>query len=230
MIPKQLFFIWLGDNKPNYVDFSVRTFKKVNPDFNVTLLHYNINTIENLNQSNCKNDFDICLYNCIQAILYKNKYKSAIKEYLSYKRKFCQILCNIYRLEILTKFGGIYLDCDTFPNKPFDDFLLNRKHFTAYTYHRFFDTQNRHKDCHFLGSIGNLYYDNYYKLEDNINTQEIGYLDNLEWNKKRLDFFQCKLEYKLDIDKNYIEHYYDFTWNPDNCRTPICKYDKDLYK
>ena len=42
MIPKQLFFIWLGDNKPKYVDFAVKTFKDVNPDFKVDLMEWKI--------------------------------------------------------------------------------------------------------------------------------------------------------------------------------------------
>ena len=38
MIPKILHFIWLGPNKPNYVNFAIDTFKKVNHDFEINFI------------------------------------------------------------------------------------------------------------------------------------------------------------------------------------------------
>jgi len=35
--------------------------------------------------------------------------------------RFIQLLSDIYRLRIIQEFGGIYVDCDTFPLKPFDN-------------------------------------------------------------------------------------------------------------
>ena len=58
MIPKQLFFIWLGDNKPNYVDFAVNTFKGVNPDFKVDLIEWKIEDIENPSDELLKRSVD----------------------------------------------------------------------------------------------------------------------------------------------------------------------------
>ena len=107
MIPKQLFFIWLGDNKPKYVDFAVNTFKKVNSDFKVDLMEWKINDIENPKDEILKKSVD-----------------RAIEKNVT-KTKFIQSVAEIYRYRLLEKYGGIYLDCDTFPVRPFDDELLN---------------------------------------------------------------------------------------------------------
>lgn len=34
-IPKRLFMVWLGDNVPSYVQFSMDAYKEANPDFDV---------------------------------------------------------------------------------------------------------------------------------------------------------------------------------------------------
>ena len=55
-------------------------------------------------------------------------YKRFIIEQLTnlYKRnvRFIQLLSDVLRLVIINKYSGIYVDCDTFPIKPFDDKLL----------------------------------------------------------------------------------------------------------
>jgi mannosyltransferase OCH1-like enzyme len=43
---------------------------------------------------------------------------------------FIQTLADIFRLAVLNKYGGIYLDCDTYPLKPFDSLLMT-KNFTV---------------------------------------------------------------------------------------------------
>lgn len=39
MIPKRLIFIWLGSEIPVYGKFCMENFKKVNPDFEIMLVH-----------------------------------------------------------------------------------------------------------------------------------------------------------------------------------------------
>ena len=39
MIPKRLIFIWLGSEIPDYGRFCIENFKKVNPDFEIMLVH-----------------------------------------------------------------------------------------------------------------------------------------------------------------------------------------------
>ena len=79
------------------------------------------------------------------------------------------MLADIYRLEILNEFGGIYLDCDTYPLKKFDDKLLE-KSFIVQTY---INTINNNKvfshvisDNYFIGLDKNIKLYNY--KQDNI--------------------------------------------------------------
>ena len=39
MIPKKLFFIWIGRDIPKYVYFSMDAFKKMNDGFDIELVH-----------------------------------------------------------------------------------------------------------------------------------------------------------------------------------------------
>lgn len=42
---------------------------------------------------------------------------------------FNTAMSDALRFYLLDTYGGIYLDCDTFPVKPFDDRLLNMDYF-----------------------------------------------------------------------------------------------------
>lgn len=128
MIPKQLFFIWFGDNKPNYVDYSFKMFKDMNNHFNVDLIYYTIDDV-----INCQ---DTILCNCKKMIFdsyngnNNNKYYNYINLRIKSKFNFIQILSDIIRFEILYTYGGIYLDSDTFPIKKFDNNLLKNNSFS----------------------------------------------------------------------------------------------------
>lgn len=47
------------------------------------------------------------------------------------KLHFLQLLSDIARIEVLNEYGGIYLDCDTFPISKFDDKLLSNDFFAV---------------------------------------------------------------------------------------------------
>ena len=229
MIPKQLFFIWLGDNKPNYVDFAVNTFKDVNPDFKVNLIEYSVNDIENIDKIS-KSEYDSDVSRVMQYILDKNstKYKYHRNQFYNKHRKFIQTIANILRCEILNRYGGIYLDCDTFPLKPFDDFILNKKQFTAFTFPSF-DSSHRHRDNFFMGKAkdDSFIYD-CYGIFEVVPTSSYKRAENGIWVQQRNDFYDCKLKYSEMDTEYYIEHFVDRTWKmlKGKCRSPICKYDK----
>jgi hypothetical protein len=204
MIPKQLFFIWFGDTQPNYVNFSIDAFKRVNPDFKINFLRYTVGDIENKNKVS---EFDHNVYNCLDYILNNGpKYLKSIQLYKNNKRKIIQILANIVRLDVLNEYGGIYLDCDTFPIKPFDEWLLNRQNFSAYVSY----DNIEYKDCFFLGSDGKIFKEFYGFMDDNIAMEN-------DWNVKRKMFFNCCYNYT-----DYIYHFEDKTWYN---RSPISKFD-----
>lgn len=211
MIPKNVFFIWLGDNKPNYVDFAVKTFRDVNPTYNVELIEWKISDIEEPK--------DLLLKEAVNDAIELNR-----KD-----RKFVQSVANIYRYTLLRKYGGIYLDCDTFPIKPFDDKLLSFSEFDVTT--SWGCDQFIVRDVFFIGACS---LDELRKIKKN-KTFLYPHGDGTgeEYQKLKTKFFNCELKYGEffgNYDKNYINHYHDFTWNHKNCRTPLCKWDEYLSK
>jgi hypothetical protein len=203
MIPKQIFFIWLGDEKPKYVDFAVNAFKEVNPDFKIDLIEWSINDVENPKDELLKKSVD-------EAIKLNRK-----------DRKFVQSVANIYRYTLLKHYGGIYLDCDTFPVKPFDDELLNHTEFDvtiSWGINSFIT-----RDVFFIGSCNSEY------LRTHPKNHVFLYPHTETWKYKQLrdKFFNCTLKYGefYGDEHYYINHYHDFTWNPKNLRTPLCNKD-----
>ena len=127
MIPKQLFFIWFGDKVPEFAYFSLNSFKEFNPDFSMDLIHYTIDDVINCQDSVLNYCKDL-IFKTKRGI--KCKYYDYINIRLKSKFNFIQILSDIIRFEILYYYGGIYLDCDTFPTKQFDKKLLNNTNFS----------------------------------------------------------------------------------------------------
>ena len=224
MIPKNLFFIWFGDEEPDYVKFAINTFEEVNPSFKINFLRYTVSQIENKEKVS---KFDKDVYKCLDYIVnrkYKNnKYTYYIKYYKRKKRKTLQILSNIVRRMLLDKYGGIYLDCDMFPLKPFDDNLLK---------HKFFMSKNCNisyvPDNNFMGWNKKNYWKEC-KLLD-VYSKRFRNKKRGLWNERRKLFFKCNLKYEERHCKNYVEHFLDRTWLKDKnniIRSPICKYDME---
>ena len=126
MIPKQLFFIWIGKDVPKFAQYSMDMFKQQNPGFCIDMLHYTNQDIISCQDS---------VINYVKNLIFRTKkgIKNKYYEYINYRLKskfnFIQILSDVLRFEYLYYYGGIYLDCDTFPVKPFDDNLLNLNNF-----------------------------------------------------------------------------------------------------
>ena len=127
MIPKQIFFIWFGDKKPDYVDYSIKAFKDINSDFNVNFINYSIDDVLHCDDSVLRYCKDL-IFKTKKGI--QNKYFEYINFRLKSKFNFIQILSDFLRFELLYYYGGIYLDCDTFPVKKFDDNLLSMNSFS----------------------------------------------------------------------------------------------------
>lgn len=93
-IPKIIHQVWLGGKIPDKYNFYIDTIKKTNPGWEHKL--WTDNDIENFNLKN------ITLFNNIRNFGSKS---------------------DIFRYEILEKFGGIYLDVDFYGVKSFDDLI-----------------------------------------------------------------------------------------------------------
>lgn len=145
MIPKILHFIWFGPNLPSYASFSISQFKKMNPDFKINLQHWKMSEISR----------DPVLKTLVDNIEKQDgKYQNIIKYYRNeLGRSIQQTLSNIYRLELLNLHGGIYLDCDCIPLKPFDNQILDRKQ--GFIVQRHYSSGCIKPDCYFLGKCFN---------------------------------------------------------------------------
>jgi len=215
-IPKQLFFAWFGDEIPDYGLHCINTFKKVNPDYKVDVIHYTTEQI-----SNYKNINDPILARSIEA---NNKFrlnKFMTKNGITYDNIG---YLDFYRRFLINEYGGIYLDTDTFPIKPFDDKVLNLNYFRCgyATSLGFF----------FGGMKGYLSY-NYFK-DFNKNEDVIKYESTIFKNRvgtpideitieRRLNtkfielkrkFFNCQIEYGEHFmpEEYYIDHYFKRDW------------------
>ena len=227
MIPKKIFFIWIG-NVPKYVDFCINSFSNVNKDYDIIPIIINLDDLNNI--ENYKSIYIDSILCCIDNILKLNGiYNSIIKHYIKMNRKFISILCNILRIELLNKYGGIYLDCDTFPLRPFDDYLLSLTEFCSYIpfknkkdpfYHR-------QRDCNFMGWCPNSKKTSFYQIWNVVNVSNFDYKKDPDWNTRRDMFFNCKLDYKELSTEYYIEHYEDNLWVKN--LVPKCKFDEYLY-
>jgi len=102
-IPKNIFMAWEGE-APKWVRNTFKLFSEMNKDFNCVL-------IDNLDIPKDSPFYD---------------YSKGYDEYKFFK-------ADLYRYHTLNKYGGIWIDCDTFPFKPIDKFLLRKKNFIVKT-------------------------------------------------------------------------------------------------
>lgn len=231
MIKKILHFIWFGNDIPSYVNFSIDNFSIINSDFKIHFLNYTINQIENIKINNID---DYILKNTIEQILkHEKKYKEIIDHCKINKLKFIQVLSDIYRLEILNYYGGIYLDCDCFPLKKFDEDLLYNNQFIV---QRHFNQNYIENDNYFIGSIMNnekLFNIFNNKLDKNIKKiiqTEKGQYNSIKYLQLKKKFIECKLKIGESFSNSdfYIDHYSLKTWKDqgNGIHTPSCLFDR----
>lgn len=236
-IPKRLFFIWFGNSQPKYVDFCIQNFKRVNLDFEIVFLRKTVKEIEEIWLKNVINDeYDEVIKRCSFDIINEcGIYEDYIKnqKYNLYKKdlRFIQLLGDIVRVELINEFGGIYLDCDTFPLKSFDHELLKLDSFCVKRHY----LEHISPDNYFIGSksrkfvseIKNpLKFDGKMILQTNKN-----WFSNVNFWKNKRNFFLCELN-DNNLIKNgdfYIEHYNTGTWSKkygNKINIPFCEMDK----
>ena len=103
VITKQIFMYWTGSSIPDEIKQNIVNFKNVNKDFNVKI----INDSDFLELATIDFPKLINLFNKINIPTCKS---------------------DIARLLFLYYYGGIYIDCNTVPNKNFEDFYELNKH------------------------------------------------------------------------------------------------------
>ena len=258
MIPKQLFFIWLGDEQPDYINYAIKAYKDMNPDFKVDLIRYTKDEVIHTSDSvinTCKKYIDLTKKGI------QNKYFDFIKYRMESKFNYIQLLSDFIRFELLYYYGGIYLDCDTFPIKKFDDKLLNNgsfaqhviairthNHKTKYLnedYTKYYDYGfinhltdyciYEYPDIYFVGATKE-YKDITFDIGIKCKGTDCPWIRNFEndkiFQKYMDDFYNQKLKlYKSHIFYTYyINHFCKRNWQKDYKSSPLyCELDDYLY-
>ena len=213
--------IWFGYKPLPWVEYSYLKFKQVNPEFNVILITANISDLTNIYHGYYRNQYDICIKTAIDCLTRKSpKYNDYISNqkhrFAKTKNSGIPFLADIARLEILNQFGGIYVDCDTLPLKPFDNSLLENDFIVEdYT-----SNGNITVDNYFFG-ISKKSLDSYIKsihmnnceIQNHIFQPQPNQITNIKFIRDKYNFFNNSLKsisnYNTD---NYIIHYKYNSW------------------
>jgi len=210
MIPKRLFFIWIGKDIPQYVNFCINAFRKTNPDFEIEFVHENSINNDNLDfkeVSDILKDKESIYYK-----IWSSPFKKRNLNHSTISRNIW--FSDILRIYLVNKYGGIYLDCDTYPIKPFDNKLLSLKCFNIMTKNR---KNEGYTDCFFIGSqIGEYFKNKRTHILTNvfsnyeIKTDKV----NSVFYKNRNNFFNCIEDFDLDycMKNKYIIHFKALEW------------------
>jgi mannosyltransferase OCH1-like enzyme len=113
MIPKKIHYVWLGGEKPPFIENCIASWRKNCPDYEI------------IEWNDCNFDVNSNDY-CHQA--YENKKWAFASDYI--------------RLSVLYKYGGIYLDTDIEVVRSFDEFLHLKAFATIAKWVSFMEVQN----------------------------------------------------------------------------------------
>lgn len=218
---------------PNYVNFCIESFKRINPTFQINFIHRTPKQLEKIFfDQKIENNVDQHIYNVIKYIINKTKYQKLIELQKTFLNlfgniPFLQLLSDIFRLDVLNIYGGIYLDCDTYPIKPFDDYILNLTKFCVYD-----KLGSLYKiNNYFIGFNGKKIWDNYLDetafqlVLSNNHMRSTMTTKPMDYWKRRIKFFKCSLTQSDFCDsQNYIEHYSEFSWGKN--KVPKTKFDE----
>lgn len=231
MIPRKLHFIWFG-KKPFYCDAAIKQFQLYNSNFEICTYFKSINDIEIIADMPYEklNRCDQLIKKCIDAIINMNTdYNAQINRSKNiFKMNFIQVLADIFRLEVLNEYGGIYLDCDTFPIKSFDNILLNTNQFVVSRHMMY--TNIIMPDYYFIGkSNSSKKLISYFNVSNTFLQTNINWWNDVNYIQNRHYFFKNMMCNIKHTNTNfYIAHYNDNTWinkNNKQNRTPKCKFD-----
>lgn len=197
----------------------------MNPSFEVKTVYRSIKQLENIYESDYAllDDDDKLIKECICIIVDKS-IQTPYRAYVEHQRQIyakdfhiVNILSDLLRVAFLNKYGGIYLDCDCFPVKPFDDKLLNLRYFAV---DRHYAKDKQHGlDNYFIGSLKQ---DNENMLDGIFDKKCVHLLqttpnwhNNIAFVKNRCLFFKRKLDLgSWSLSKDfYIDHYNNGSWN-----------------
>lgn len=221
MIPKNLFLIDIHDEpRRKWLDNVVCAYKEANPDFDVRLLSYSTDDVMDIYAGKKDDKYAPQMLEAISTIKeklagdYNGRFDWVYLDRLVDCKKYgwtrtfenenywVVLLVDIFRFFVLADYGGIYVDTDTFPLKPFDDALLSEPfNCTARTRgiqpDMFFIGREVHTGCGQIPGVAKKWLFPFYQRTTSPLT-----LDDI-----------ANLKYTEDLSsKRYIEHFFFKTW------------------
>lgn len=233
MQKKNIFLVWLGNRVPMHAQFAYESYRTLNLSANTFFVHKTIDQIEN---GKPIDKIDRILKDSCEIILNRNQ---SIRPYIDNQLKlygknarFIQVLSDVFRVILVQKLGGIYVDCDTFPVKSFDDRLLSQP-FCVLS-HQSASTE-AHIDNYFFGMPKKSSFVPYDSSRQNMHLIEqtfYGQQSSIDYYARKMKFKKGMLSQK-DFPKDfpfYIEHYPSQNWKTMPSKIPLCKYDLLEYR
>lgn len=117
MIPNLIHFVWIGNSLPLYADNVISAYKHFNPNFQVILHHLDDMYSYDEDAEYVRNHIFSPSNNFYKS-LWRFKYPSKLNINTTIGANIRFSDC--YRFRLLEKYGGIYVDFDTFPIMSFE--------------------------------------------------------------------------------------------------------------
>ena len=114
---KVILFLWFGDEKPPYIQWTLENFRKMNPGWEVRYIEYTTDQIKHYEKQN-----DPILAKSMTGLVVK--YNNHL--YNSLADKYRKNYLNEHKEELV-----VYCDLDCFPIAPFDNFVANESSCTS---------------------------------------------------------------------------------------------------
>lgn len=135
MIPKRIFMVWLGNAVPAYAHMAVDMFRLAYAGYDIEFIRYKVDDLRQIRDGRVNSDIDNAMYGVMREVFDLGK-GSRYSGYIENQRtiygknmKNIMLLSDIFRLELLNAFGGVYIDVDSVPGRFFDDELLSKDRF-----------------------------------------------------------------------------------------------------
>lgn len=104
---KAILFIWFGDEKPPYIQWTLENFRRMNPGWEIRYIEYTTNQVQNYMEQNDP---------VLQAVMKRCGYKHINYAVDAYKSEYLKQ----HKDELV-----VYCDLDCFPIAPFDNFICS---------------------------------------------------------------------------------------------------------
>lgn len=204
---------------PVYAMHSIQAFAQMNPSFEIHIVERTESQLDSISEFSSDRDDQLIAQS--KKIVLSND--PAFEQTLSHARMngltIFQSMLDVLRLLLIHEYGGIYLDCDTFPVQPFDDVILQ---LNAFNVTRHAEGNVLISDNYFLGAAHSTIIDTaLWKSFDltSLALKKIRQTDKDWW--KSLRFIELKKQFRdasikigdyISDPTFYVDHYAMGTW------------------